>query len=319
MIRAATALILYGLLISLSPASLHVAPAEQEAQTPLFRSKTDAVMVDATVRDEKRRSITGLTADDFEVIDNGVPQRVHDVSYGKLPVDITIALDVSHSVSGGLLDRLRQAVVQLMGDLGKDDRLKLVLFNMKVTRTFDYTRDVRTVERAIRGASAGGGTSLYDAMSVALVSESPSDRRQLAVFFTDGTDSTSTTSGDVLVEVARRTRATLAFVVPAATARVLNFTTVSGGVSFSTPIQQLQASSPPLLRTLTQETGGIVLPVAASSNLTAAFRTVLNEFRSAYVLYYSPRGVDRAGYHSIEVKVRRDGAQVQARRGYFSS
>jgi Ca-activated chloride channel family protein len=319
MIRAVTALMLYGLLISLSPASPQVAAADQEAQTPLFRSKTDAVMVDATVRDEKRRSITGLTADDFEVIDNGMPQRVHDVSYGKLPIDITIALDVSHSVSGGLLDRLRQAVVQLMGDLGKDDRLKLVLFNMKVTRTFDYTRDVRTVERAIRGASAGGGTSFYDAMSVALVSESPSDRRQLAVFFTDGSDSTSTTSGDVLVEVARRTRATLAFVVPAAVTRLSTITSGSGPATFSVPVQKVQVATSPLLRTLTHETGGTVLPVAASSNLSTAFRTVLNEFRSAYVLYYSPRGVDRAGYHSIEVKVKRDGAQVQARRGYFSS
>ena len=293
--------------------------AMQEPQTPLFRSKTDAVMVDATVRDEKRRSVTGLTADDFEVIDNGVPQRVHDVSYGKLPVDITIALDVSHSVSGGLLDRLRQAVVQLMGDLGQDDRLKLVLFNMKVTRTFDYTRDVRTVERAIRGAAAGGGTSFYDAMSVTLVSESPPDRRQLAVFFTDGNDSTSTTSGEVLVEVARRTRATLAFVVPAAAARVLNVSSGTGATVIRTPIQQLQAPSSPLLRTLTHETGGTVFPVAASSNLSIAFKTVLNEFRSAYVLYYSPRGVDRAGYHSIEVKVKRDGVQVQARRGYFAS
>lgn len=319
MIKAATALILYGLLIFLSPARTRLAVADQEAQTPVFRSKTDAVVVDATVRDEKRRSITGLTAADFELIDNGVPQRVHDVSYGKLPIDITIALDVSHSVSGGLLDRLRQAVVQLMGDLGKEDRLKLVLFNSRITRTFDYTRDVRTVERAIRGAIAGGGTSFFDAMSVTLVSESPSDRRQLAVFFTDGNDSTSTTSADVLVEVARRTRATLDFVVPAAAARTLTLTHGSGPVTFATPVQQLQAPASPLLRTLTHETGGTVFPVASSSNLSAAFRTVLNEFRSAYVLYYSPHGVDRAGYHRIEVKVKRDGAQVQARRGYFSS
>jgi len=48
-------------------------------------------------------------------------------------------------------------------------------------------------------------------------------------------------------------------------------------------------------------------------------RGVLNEFRSAYVLYYTARGVDRAGYHAIDVKVKRDGAVVQARRGYFSS
>jgi hypothetical protein len=46
---------------------------------------------------------------------------------------------------------------------------------------------------------------------------------------------------------------------------------------------------------------------------------VLDEFRSNYVLYYTARGVDADGYHTIEVKVNREGAQVHARRGYFSS
>jgi VWFA-related protein len=291
----------------------------QAQQPPMFRSKTEGVMVDATVRDAKRRAITGLKAEDFEVIDNGVPQHVHDVSYGKLPIDITIALDVSHSVSGALLDRLRQAVVQLMGDLGKEDRLKLVLFNMRVMRTIDYTRDVRAVERAIRAAAAGGGTSFLDAMSVTLVSESQTDRRQLIVFFTDGNDSTSTTSDETLVSVAQQTRATLAFVVPAASQPIS--TVASGGAitNFRLSAPPSRIPNHPLLLSLTRETGGTILPVAPSANLSTAFRTVLSEFRAAYVLYYSPRGVDRAGYHSIEVKVKRDGAQVQARRGYFSS
>ena len=100
----------------------------------------------------------------FEVFDNGVLQQVDDVSYGKLPIDVTVALDVSHSVSGNLLDRLRQGVVQLMRDLGRNDRLKLVLFNMRVTRTIDFTNDVDAVERAIRGVAAGGGTALLDAV-----------------------------------------------------------------------------------------------------------------------------------------------------------
>jgi len=295
---------------------LSAAPTQDPvpAQAPTFRSRTSGVMVDATVRDKNRRSVTGLKAGDFELTDNGVPQQVNDVSYGKLPIDITVGLDVSHSVTGSLLDRLRQGVVQLMGDLGKDDRLKLVLFNMRVTRIIDYTRDVKAVERAIRSATAGGGTSLVDAMSVSLVSEGPTDRRQLVVFFTDGSDSTSTSSETMMLGVARRTRATLAFVVPS------NITTVNtvNGTTISVRAGTSNSSYHPLLNALARETGGTIFPVGGSTNLSSAFRQVLNEFRNAYVLYFGPQGVERQGYHQIEVKVKRDDAQVLARRGYFS-
>ena len=172
--------------VTIAYASAAVAP--QDPQQPTFRSGASAIAVDVTVRQD-RRAVTGLVASDFEVLDNGVLQQVDDLSYGKLPIDVTVALDVSHSVSGNLLDRLRQGVVQLM----RDDRLKLVLFNMRVTRTIDFTNDVDAVERAIRGAAAGGGTALLDAVSVTLVSASIPDRRQLIVFFTDGNDSSSTT------------------------------------------------------------------------------------------------------------------------------
>ncbi len=192
--------------------------AQDPTPQPTFRSKTSAVMVDVTVSDRTGRPVTGLESGDFEILDNGVAQQVTEVSYGKLPIDVTVALDVSHSVSGNLIDRLRQAIVQLMGDLAKGDRLRLTLFNTRVTRTMDYTTDIKAVERAIRAASAGGGTALFDAISVTLVSSSPADRRQLAVFFTDGSDSSSTTAPELLTSVAQRTRATLAFVVPSSAA-----------------------------------------------------------------------------------------------------
>ena len=65
-----------------------------------------------------------------------------------------------------------------------------------------------------------------------------------------------------------------------------------------------------------RETGGSVLPVSPTTDLTATFRGILDAFRSTYVLYYNATGVDRIGYHTLEVKVKRPGAIVQARRGY---
>jgi VWFA-related protein len=261
-----------------------------------FRSAATAVTVDVTVRDARRRPITGLTAGDFQVLDNGVLQQVDQVSYDLLPIDVTVALDVSYSVTGRLLDRLRRAVADLMRDLGDDDRLKLVLFNMRISRTIDFTNDVDAVERAIRDAQAGGGTALLDAISVALVSGTVPDRRQLVVFFTDGSDSNSITSAETLVTVAQRTRATLAFVMPADVMASLQ-----------------------VFPTLATETGGRILTAGTNTNLSSTFRRILGDFRSAYVLYYNASGVDRDGYHTLEVKVNREDAVVQARRGYFGS
>jgi VWFA-related protein len=281
-------------------------------QMPTFRSEVNAVVVDVSVRDRSRRAVTNLRATDFQVLDNGVLQEVDNVSYGKLPIDVTVALDVSYSVTGAVLEQLRRGVGQLMRDLGRQDRLKLILFNMRVTRVVDFTTDADVVDRAIRTTAAGGGTALLDAISVALVSASAPDRRQLIVIFTDGNDSTSVTAPETLTTVAQRTRGTLTFVMPA-----LPRGSVGRPATSSSSRELSLRPLAPLLSSMALETGGTVLPAAGYTDLSGAFRRVLDDFRSAYVLYYNPRGVDRGGYHTLEVRVQREGATVQARRGYW--
>ena len=51
-------------------------------------------------------------------------------------------------------------------------------------------------------------------------------------------------------------------------------------------------------------------------NLGSAFRRVLDDFRASYVLYFSPHGVRRGGLHTLDVRVKRAGVDVRARRGY---
>jgi VWFA-related protein len=208
---------LSGFLAALSGAALFAAGAAQDPQQtpPKFRSATDVVTIEASVRNGAK-VITGLEARDFAVTDNGVPQDIYQASYGKVPIDVTVALDTSFSVTGALLDRLRRAVVQMMSDLNSSDRLKLITFNMQVSRVVDFTGDVKGVENAIRATSAGGATSIFDALGVALVSANHPDRRQLVVIFTDGDDSMSATEPSQLLEVAQRSNATLTAVLPAA-------------------------------------------------------------------------------------------------------
>jgi VWFA-related protein len=286
-----------------------------QEQLPTFRSMANAVAVDVTVRDSKRKSVTGLKPSDFEVYDNGVRQEVAEVSYGKLPIDVTVVLDISFSVTGLMLERLRSGVVTLMRDLAREDRLRLMLFNSRVARVVDFTTDEKKVEAAIKGAVAGGGTSLFDSMSVALVSTAPRDRRQLVVVFTDGNDSTSTTQPATLTNVALRTRAAVTMVLPG---NGPIFVTGSAQQVFAN-LKMSLASQPydGFLQSVAKATGGSVVRTDASSNLNIVFHQILEEFRSAYVLLYDAKGVE-SGYHELEVKLKREGLTVSARRGYWN-
>jgi len=289
-----------------------------QEQLPTFRSMANAVSVDVSVRDNKRKSVTGLRATDFEVSDNGVPQIVAEASYGRLPIDVTVALDVSYSVTGMMLDGLQRGVVTLMRDLGREDRLKLILFNSRVSRTVDFTADEKKVEAAIKTAVAGGGTALFDTISVALVSTTPRDRRQLVMVFTDGNDSTSTTQPATLTNVALRTRAAVAMVLPGGGPMV--FSGPAGSQQVFSSIQMSLRPQPyaGFFRSLASVTGGSVVNTNAASNLSSVFRDILDEFRSAYVLLYDAKGVETTGYHALEVKVKREGVSVFARRGYWN-
>lgn len=290
-----------------------------QTQSPTFRAAAEGVSVEVSVQ-AGTRPVTNLQISDFEIFDKGVPQTVVDMTYGKLPIDVTIALDVSFSVTGTMLDRLRRAVGQLMRDLRPEDRLRLMMFNAGVARIVDYSSDPDVIDAAMKTARAGGGTSLHDAISLALVSSRAPGRRQLIVAFTDGIDASSTTSLPVLNEVASRTTATLTMVMPGAAP------VITQQFSDSTMVPTLTRtilSSPRLwgvnaaYTALAASTGGTVVPFRANEDLGSVFRRVLDSFRSTYVLHYLPSGVQRGGFHELRVTVKRPNTTVTARRGYF--
>jgi VWFA-related protein len=77
-------------------------------------------------------------------------------------------------------------------------------------------------------------------------------------------------------------------------------------------------TSDQFLARLASATGGRVLHIASLDRLSEAFASVLDEFRTRYVLAYSPSGVPSGGWHKIDVRVKGRNVSVDARRGYFA-
>ena len=135
-------------------------------------------------------------------------------------------------------------------------------------------------------------------------------RRQLIVLFSDGQDSSSITDTDTLFDVARRTHAHRR-------RRAAGHRHGSGRRRCCGRRRRTGCSASAISPTsVAGETGGFVAALAPGENLTSTFRRVLEQFRASYVLYFTPTGVDGKGPHTLDVRVKRAGTEVRARRGY---
>lgn len=282
------------------------AGAQPSSQQPgsVIRSGADAVSVDVSVLRD-RRPVADLEAADFELLDNGVPQAITEITYERLPIDVTLLLDVSASVTGPVLDELRRALIQVRADLRPGDRLRVVTFNMRVQRLFDFDQPTTDVESMLASFGAAGSSAVFDALAVALTLPDTPGRRRLIVLFSDAQDSSSISDAETLLDVARRSTSTVAVIL--------------ASQSVDRPASLLRSASgtaDALAERIAGETGGIVSPVGRGENLPARFRRMLQEFRTSYVLYYTPTGVERAGVHMLDVRVKRTGVTVRARRSY---
>jgi Ca-activated chloride channel family protein len=255
-----------------------------------FSSRTVGVRVDVLVTNG-RMPVGGLTAGDFELRDNGILQSIEIVDSSG-PINVVLALDISASTDGRRQADLRRASEAIIGGLVPGDRIALTTFSHAVTPRATLTADFASVRESLARIRPAGDTAVMDGAFVALMSTQAQPGRSLLVVCTDGYDTASWLTSDEVVEAARRSNAVIYAVTSA------------------------DAGEQPELKELTDATGGQTLPVASSGDLADTFRRVLSDFRSRYVLAFTPRDVEPGGAHRLEVRVKRPNVTVKARPGY---
>jgi len=265
------------------------------AQAPTFSSRVEAVRIDALVTDGRGQPILGLAADDFEVTDSGVLQRVNLVVAEQLPLKVVLALDSSGSVAADDAAQLRTAGHSLIDNLKPGDQAALVTFTTAVsvrarlTSNFVLLRDA--LDREIGGI---GDTSIVDATYAALLLAGADAARGLLILFTDGEDTSSILTSTSVLESARRADAVIY------------------------PVVADISAAPRFLNDLCKATGGRLMRVGSMSKLREAFLLILEEFRHRYLLSYTPRSVAKDGWHPLTVRIKNRRAVVNARPGYFA-
>ena len=301
--------------------------AEQDTQ---FRARTDVVLVPVSVM-KGRDPVPDLTVADFELTDNGVRQVVDAVSLQSAGIDVTLVVTevppdrdrefyraiASADATRKLLlpaDQLRMIVVdgtvtgRLVGQdysLAADPAVQALQSGVGIPGGFKVGPDPRRI-------GSGLGVPLGDALFYALAWPVATDRRHVVIAFTDGWDTASAIEMETLPRIAGRSDAVLHAVLWA--------TPQEGGSGGA-----LWTSSPPTSRRMweqsyraldqsVQRTGGTL---QRTERAPEALAEILADFRSSYVLRYTPREVPKPGWHEIKVSVKRPGSfSVRERKGY---
>jgi Ca-activated chloride channel family protein len=285
------------------------APVPQTPVQPAFRAGVELVSLNVTVM-EGTRYVTDLEQKDFNVFEDGVKQDVTFFNKTNLPIALALLLDTSASMDTKL-PTAQEAAVGFARRLRSHDLAEVIDFDNRVTVLQNFTGSPQELETAIRRTSAGGSTSLYNAVYIALkdlkkvvAKNSDEIRRQAIVLLSDGEDTSSLLPFEEVLDLAKRSETAIY--------------TIGLRDNESSNGSKLFKEAEFVLRQLSQQTGGRAFFPNQLSDLNNVYGQISDELSSQYTVGYTPKNPKRDGaWRRVVVQTTRPGTATRTKQGYF--
>ena len=290
-------------------------PTPTTAEQPVFRSAAQLVPLSITVTDKDNHFVKGLTASDFAVFEDGVPQQVQFFEASSVPLDLIIMLDISSSMSDKM-DVVHEAAVGFVKTLRDVDRGAVITFADAVDVTQVFTSDRAALEQAIRRTTARGATSLHNALYIALkefgkaASQQTEIRRQAIAVLSDGDDTASLLSFDDVLALARKSGVCI-YPIALQSKQAASRMAAAGQ-------RRYFSESEYSMRTLAQETGAQAFFPLQVVELKGIYGSIADELSNQYSLAYAPINILPDGrFRRISVRIAaRPELRLRTRTGY---
>ena len=346
------------LVVSLVVALL-VPPAARPAQEPSdsgldFPTEVDLVVVDAVVLDEQGLPVTGLTADDFALSEDGQPQVI--ASFHRVEAQEAAASAApgrpSASVKTGTGPTTTGSFVIFYDDLNMDPRMGAYARGAvsEVLREHVREGDLLTLIVSSEGVSWSARMLAGRAEMLSLVERlggrqmsraAPSRHRHteamlesalIAQSDVPGRKSLILVSGGFPSDLQRNSEKRMLRAARVANAAVY-FVDARSLSEWNPEVSQRWGNNPSRHRpmskgelrnyksagaeVLASQTGGFT--IKNSNDLAGAVQRVFEENRNYYLLGYKPSNTKRDGrFRTIKLQVKREGLRVRARTGYYA-
>jgi Ca-activated chloride channel family protein len=275
-----------------------LAPCMAQDSMGTIKVNVRLVEVYATVLDHKGKFVDGLRSDNFQILENGRPQRISIFESNTDALSCAILLDTTGSMREAL-PRVKNSVVKLMDTLDPQDSVAIFTFDDHLTVRQDFTTDKDAAKRAVLHTRAQGSTALFDAISEA--SEELAKRRgkKALIVFTDGDDNSSLLTAGGAIAQARKVGIPL-------------YAIAEGEATHSSELGKV-------LNELSENTGGVAYRVKKADEIEEIFQTIASNLRHLYLLSYKPLSDSSDGrWRKIDIQI--SGVQdyrLRAKQGYF--
>ena len=128
---------------------------DSQDQGSTLRVNVNLVLLDATVKTKAGRIMGDLKKDDFEVREDGVPQKLEIFGRDELPLEVALVLDLSDSI-GPFMGPLREAATTALGALKPEDRVALFTFATEAELRVPFTNDKSKIAEQFGSFKVGG-------------------------------------------------------------------------------------------------------------------------------------------------------------------
>jgi len=254
--------------------------------------------------DDHNRLVTNLTRNDFNVFEDGKPQKITSFRREDIPVAMGIVIDNSGSMRQKR-PAVNAAAINLVQASNPQDKVFIVNFNEEYFLDQDYTASIPKLKDALERIEARGGTALYDATvaSADHLKKSGDLEKKVLLVVTDGEDNASRES---LEQAVRRLQVE------------------NGPTVYTIGLLQEEHSKRArrALRMMAEETGGEAFFPKDLGEVNAITSQIAHDIRNQYTIQYKPDTPQSAGgYRAVKVDAQAKGykkLQVRTRSGYYA-
>jgi VWFA-related protein len=300
------------------------APLVCRAQAPAqIRVDVSLVNVGFSVRDEKGNLVTNLTQDDFEITEDGVPQKISFFAHSTdVPLTLGLIMDVSGSQQSFVKPHHNDLQAFLKTVLQPQDRAFLVCFGNNLRLMSDHSNSARDLVDALKEFERGKnieefptigprehrvlGTAFYDAIyhSSTQMMQNVEHGRRALIIFSDGEDNSSAHHMLDAIEAAQANDVLLF---------TIRYTEVRDG-----RLNARNKYGMSVMERIARETGGADFD-GQGKGLIEGFRQIGEQLRSSFELaYHTSNPAGDKTFHKIVIKSKQPGLTVRAKTGYYA-
>jgi VWFA-related protein len=301
-------------------------PAAQGG-TATLRVTTTEVLVPTLVEKPDGEILYGLKAHDFELEDNGVPQRIHvQEEMDTAPVMLVVAVEEGgmSALEFGKLAKLGPLLDLFLADPRSE--AALVGFDSKPHLLKDFTHSTAELDHELQGLQPGdGGAAILDTVSYAvdLLESQPKTYRRVLLLISERRDhgSKHVKPVQLIRKIGRSDVLVLSVSFSPSTAEFLHDVKDSGDDRtmnmVSTLVMAVKAFKKNVAREVAQMSGGEYASFTGDKRFEQQVVDAAKHLRNRYLITFSPSNPS-PGLHTIRVKTTEDfGARVLARANYW--